>query len=197
MIKAMELSVGYTVIFLFSFLSWLIFELWVFSRNRKRVKDASRDRGNSLWVVVLLIVGITVGFNLPGIAPQFNFQKYLAIFFSLGIALIWLGIAFRYWAVQTLGKFFSIKLIIQEKHQLITTGPYLYIRHPSYTAALITLAGFGFAIGNWLSVIALLVFGLIIYSTRIKTEEKMLSQEFGKSYEDYRKKTWRLIPFLL
>jgi protein-S-isoprenylcysteine O-methyltransferase Ste14 len=79
---------------------------------------------------------------------------------------------------------------------LITGGPYTYLRNPSYTGALITLVGFGFGAGNWLSIIILLAAGLAVYTRRIAVEEQALREQFGKTYEDYRKRTWALIPFI-
>jgi protein-S-isoprenylcysteine O-methyltransferase len=133
---------------------------------------------------------------MPAVTPQFNFQNHFAIVFSLGIAFIWIGIIFRFWAIQTLGKYFSTRLIIQEVQELVTSGPYRYLRHPSYTGAIITLIGLGFGAGNWLSLVVIFFFGLVAYILRIKTEEHLLYEQFGKAYDDYKKKTWAIIPFL-
>jgi len=127
---------------------------------------------------------------------MFNIQSHFAVYFVFGIVLIWAGILFRFWSIQTLGNFFSTRLIIQESHELITTGPYKYLRNPSYTGALTTFIGFGFGIGNWLSTAVLLFTALITYAWRIRVEDKMLLERFGQTYEDYKKRTWALIPFV-
>jgi len=188
----------YILIFTVSFWGWIIFELWVFFRDRKIEKSdlRSQDRGSRLWGIIVFVFGIGLAINLPGIAPRLNIQNYFIIFFFLGIAFIWAGMAFRYWAIQTLGQFFRTRVIIQEEHQLVTAGPYSYLRHPSYTGALITLIGFGLGIGNWLSVIILLAAGLLAYARRIVVEEQALRARFGKIYEDYSKRTWALIPLI-
>jgi protein-S-isoprenylcysteine O-methyltransferase len=170
--------------------------LWVFSRSRKIKERSPQDRRNGLLVIASLIIGIIIGLNMPVVAPQFNFQSYFKIFFFLGLTFIWIGIIFRFWAIQTLGKYFSTRLIIQGGHELITSGPYKYLRHPSYTGAMITFIGFGLGIGNWLSVAVIFTISLIIYIRRIKIEELMLQKQFGKAYDSYKKKTWAIIPFL-
>ena len=187
-------SLIYSIAFNISLWCWFVFEIWVFSRDC--VKEKRDSRGSGLWVIIALVIGITLGLNMPGIAPMFNIQNHFAVYFVFGVALIWIGILFRFWSIQTLGIFFSTRLIIQERHELITKGPYKYLRNPSYTGALITFIGFGFGVGNWLSTVVLLFTALITYAWRIRVEERMLLERFGRPYEDYKKRTWALIPFV-
>ncbi len=187
----------YTFIFTATFWIWIFFELWVFVRERGSARDSSRDRGSTFSVIFVLIVGFVLAFNLPEIAPQFNIQNSFAFFFALGIFFVFAGILFRFWAIQTLGRFFRTRVMIQEQHQLVTSGPYKYLRNPSYTAILIFLIGFGLGIGNWLSVLVLFIVGFIDYALRIAlVEERALAAQFGKEFQDYKKKTWALIPFI-
>ena len=69
--------------------------------------------------------------------------------FFLGIALMWAGIAFRYYAMRVLGRYFTFQVDVHSGQTVIEAGPYHYIRHPSYTGALITVLGLGLALGNW------------------------------------------------
>ncbi len=187
-------STVYIIVFTVSFWCWFLFEMWVFSRDR-----GSRGRGSlgsGRWLLIGIIVGITLGVNLPGLAPGLNISSNFPIYFVIGIVLIWAGLLFRFWAIQALGSFFSTRLVIQDGHQLITTGPYRYIRNPAYTGALATFIGIGLAIGNWLSLglLALTVIGLYVW--RIQAEDKLLSAAFGPAYQEYKQKTWALIPFV-
>jgi protein-S-isoprenylcysteine O-methyltransferase Ste14 len=184
----------YSIAFSISFWSWLLFEIWVFSRDRgKGRRDA---HGNGRWVLLALAIGIIVGLNMPAVAPMLNIQGSVTACFIFGIGLMWAGILFRFCSIQTLGKYFSTRLVIQERHELITTGPYRYLRNPSYTGALVTFLGMGLAAANWLSAIILLFTGLISYVWRIKVEDRMLLEQFGRTYEDYKRRTWALIPFV-
>ena len=184
----------YGIAFSVSFWCWLLFEVWVFSRDRGKQKTSAR--GSALWFVLLLAVGITLAFNLPAIAPGFDIGAPFVVYFVIGLVLMWAGIALRFWAIQTLGRLFSTSLLIQESHELITTGPYKLLRNPSYTAALITFLGFGLAAGNWLSAAVLLLMSLVTYVLRIRLEEKMLIGAFGQAFADYKKRSWALIPFV-
>lgn len=65
-----------------------------------------------------------------------------------------LGIALRWYSAAILGKYFTFDVAIQSGQTLVEAGPYRYVRHPSYTGALLTLFGFGLALGNWVGLAA-------------------------------------------
>jgi protein-S-isoprenylcysteine O-methyltransferase len=113
-----------------------------------------------------------------------------------GIVLMWSGIALRVWAVRTLGHFFRTVVVIQDNHRLIREGPYRLTRHPSYAGSLLTLAGIGLALGNWLSVIVAICCALVGFVRRITVEESFMQAHFGDDYTAYTRRTWRLVPFI-
>ena len=189
-------SIIYTIIFIISFCCWLIFEVWVFSRDHRTRKSNLQGLNIRFFALIAIIIGIVIAFNMPVIVPVSSIRNHFTVFFTLGITFIWIGIFFRYWAIRTLGKFFRTRLVIQNDHELITKGPYKYLRNPSYTGVLITFIGFGFGVANWLSIVVFIAVGLFTYIWRIRVEEQMLSKQFGKAYEDYKKRTWALIPFV-
>ena len=90
---------------------------------------------------------------------------------------------------------FTWPLAEQPPHALLTTGPYRLVRHPSYAGALV--GAFGWA----LLFRSAPAFGLIallfpFFVPVIAAEEATLVDEFGDAYRDYRRRTWRLIPFV-
>ena len=102
----------------------------------------------------------------------------------------------RFIAIITLGKFFTVNLDIQGNHRLINTGLYRYVRHPSYSGSLLSFLGFGLSLNNWFSLTIIIVPLLVTFINRINIEEKLLQNQFGVYYSDYKKKTKRLIPWL-
>src|SRR5580704_14582736 len=74
--------------------------------------------------------------------------------------------------------------------------PYRYIRHPSYSGGLITLAGLGLALGNWAGLLTLLACTGAGYGYRIFVEEAALVAALGEPYREYMRRTRRLIPFV-
>jgi protein-S-isoprenylcysteine O-methyltransferase Ste14 len=81
---------------------------------------------------------------------------------------------------------------------VISSGPYRLIRHPSYTGFLITLLGFGLSFtNNWLSLLVIMGCALLGFSYRIQVEEHVLQAQLGQRYQEYMRRTKRLIPFVL
>jgi protein-S-isoprenylcysteine O-methyltransferase Ste14 len=117
--------------------------------------------------------------------------------FFLGIALMWLGMAFRYYCMRVLGRYFTFNVAVHAGQTVVEAGPYRYIRHPSYTGALITVVGFGLALGNWAGMIALVACVGIGYAYRIRVEEAALVLALGEPYRGYMRRTQRLVPFVL
>ena len=111
-----------------------------------------------------------------------------------GLALLVAGVAVRWLAVYTLGKFFTGTVLIREDHRLLRTGIYKHVRHPAYTGALLAHLGLGLSFTNWFS----LGFGVLPYAAaaayRIRVEERALREAFGDEYETYASSTKRLIP---
>ena len=103
---------------------------------------------------------------------------------------MWLVIS----SVKTLGKQWAIAARIVEEHQLITDGPYRYVRNPIYTGMFGMLLATGLTVTNWYGlVIASVVFyvGTLI---RVKREEALLRAAFGNLFEDYARRVPALIP---
>jgi protein-S-isoprenylcysteine O-methyltransferase len=184
----------YLTIFGISLGAWLLFEIWVLLRDRG--KETSAARAEALRTFAALAIAIALAMNVPGLAPKFDVHRDFPVYFFTGIALVWIGMLYRLWSVRTLGAFFSPRLVIQKGHSLITQGPYRFVRNPSYTAALVAMSGLGISLGNGLSLAILLVTGLIVYLGRIKSEEKMLAEAFGRTYAAYKRRSWALIPFV-
>jgi protein-S-isoprenylcysteine O-methyltransferase Ste14 len=161
-----------------------------------RQSDASRaDRGS----IVAVVLGITIGalvavwcaVNLPGTRIPGGWVP-----FGLGLALIWLGIALRQWAVLTLGRFFTVAVRVADDQVVVDRGPYHWVRHPSYTGLLLTLVGLGVALGSWLSVLALALFPTVGLVVRMRVEEEALLSTLGEPYRAYAEHRARLVPGL-
>jgi protein-S-isoprenylcysteine O-methyltransferase Ste14 len=135
-------------------------------------------------------------FSLSLLLPQAAIPWKRTSFFFVGIFLMLLGIALRWYSVAVLGKYFTFDVSIQSGQVLVEVGPYRYIRHPSYTGALLTLLGFGLALGNWAGLAAALSCMGFAYAYRIPVEEAALSSALGEVYKQYMRRTWRLVPFL-
>jgi len=108
----------------------------------------------------------------------------------LAIGSIWLCLA----AVRTLGKQWAIAARVIEGHELVTAGPYSWIRNPIYTAMLGMLICTGFVAGQWFALPIGILLGLIGVLIRVKVEEKLLRETFGKKFDEYASRVSAIIP---
>lgn len=183
------------VLLIITWTIWLLIEI-LFGRIFRSGKDHKQglDKKSLLyiWITILFSIGMAVFAATISI-----FQISLAIWpFILGVILIYTGIVFRYIAIRTLGKYFTVDVAIHKDHQLIRHGFYRYLRHPSYTGSLITFLGFGFSLNNYLSLALGFLPVLISMIYRIRIEEKVLVCKFRTEYKEYQKDSWRLIPWI-
>ena len=107
-----------------------------------------------------------------------------------------IGIAYFYWTHSILGKNWSLMLELKKDHELIMSGPYKYVRHPMYASVYIIHVGFLILTANWLVGVLLLAPFVLFCIVRIRSEEQMMLEKFGKRYQDYMKKSGSLFPKL-
>ena len=179
-----------------TYILWFVLETITSWRKRLREKSASRDRGSYTTLMILLWTSLGLVFSMPFMAPRATMQRAIVPLFFAGIALMLAGLAFRFYSMSLLGRFFTYSVAVQTGQSVIETGPYRYIRHPSYTGAFITLIGFGLAMGNWLGLAVLFCLMGIGYAYRIAVEETALTTALGEPYAQYMRRTRKLVPFL-
>lgn len=182
--------------FWISFSGWMCLELWVWLREAGGTAGENRDRGSRLWVIGSIWVGFYGAFALMAAARSGAMHRGAMAWFAAGIALIWIGVALRWWAIHTLGRFFRTSVILQDGHRIIMHGPYRVVRNPSYSGAMLSVAGVGLAMNNWYSFAVLVGCMLVGYARRIQVEQQALVAHFGQPYRDYIAHTWALIPYL-
>ncbi len=85
---------------------------------------------------------------------------------------------------------------MKENHELVREGPYRWIRHPIYTGILLGFVGSAIARDEWRGVLAVVIAGAALWR-KLRMEERWMLGLFGEQYEQYRRDTWALIPYLL
>ena len=183
-------------VFDFTYFAWVGMEIWVFSRDRRATAGVRADRGSVWFIIAVFVTGLTAAFYASALFRAARITELRFPIILAGIVLMWAGMAFRLWAIATLGKFFRTTVIVQEGHKLVTAGPYRFLRHPAYTGGTVTFLGLGLALGNWISAAILLVTPLVAYGYRIAVEESALRTRFGVAYDDFSRIRWRLLPFV-
>jgi protein-S-isoprenylcysteine O-methyltransferase Ste14 len=169
--------------------AWILFELVLRLRNR----TPSNVRDPTFIVVVATTGGaIGLGFRFARIESTVIGGGW-AVFIA-GVVVLVAGFLFRAWAILTLGRFFTPTVQVQSGQRVIESGPYRYLRHPSYTGMLVGLLGLGIAFDNWLSLLVLALLPLVGLVVRIYYEESVLREVLGDDYRDYASRTRRLVP---
>jgi protein-S-isoprenylcysteine O-methyltransferase Ste14 len=185
-------------LFVFSLVSWLAFEAWRQLRDRRRVTIVVRDDRRTIWLTTgATLLGVVLGLVPNPLSAHWGMPwRSSMVAFAIGIALMWLGLALRLWAIRALGRYFRSTVVIQEGHRVVTSGPYRWVRHPSYTGALLTGLGAGLAVGNWFALVAFLALPLAAYVARILVEESALVASMGDEYRSYAGASRRLLPYV-
>ena len=146
--------------------------------------------------IAISIVGVFIAYILYLVIPPWIPWFPLPFPFFIrwgGIILGFSVIPFLIWTHRTLSHFWSADLEIQDKHRLITAGPYSRIRHPMYTAfILFTLSTVLLAANLFVTIFGLLIC-IMLYPIS-KQEEQMLINEFGDQYKAYMNRTGRFLP---
>jgi len=157
--------------------------------------------GTRVWFVLrLLLIAALMGLN---------FQKHLSIYplslsllprgaatRGVGAGLTVLGLAIAIWARKVLAQNWSgASVIFRQGHELITTGPYGYARHPIYSGILLMVLGTAASIGTVGAGFAVLVI-LCWFLYRVGVEERLLTKHFPEEYPAYARRVKALVPFI-
>jgi protein-S-isoprenylcysteine O-methyltransferase len=197
-LRPLPFSAGptFALIFWGAWASWILPEVIAWRLKRSADSSKARDKGSLNLIAVLWWIGMAMDFSVSLLLPQAAISWKRTSLFFVGICLMLLGIALRWYSAAVLGRYFTFDVAIQSGQVLVEAGPYRYIRHPSYSGALLTLLGFGLALGNWAGLAAALSCMGFAYAYRIPVEEAALASALGEGYKQYMRRTWRLVPFV-
>ncbi|HEY1590093.1 MAG TPA: isoprenylcysteine carboxylmethyltransferase family protein [Rhodanobacter sp.] len=167
------------------------FALLIGKRAGKGTRSADQGSLRVFWTVIPICVLAAIA--AANWLPQAQ-AGWLARMVDLGGVLFLLGLSLRWYAILYLGRFFTVNVAIAADHRVIDTGPYRFVRHPSYSGALLQFLGLGITFGNWVSLLVLLLPAWWLFQHRIAIEERALVQGLGDAYLRYMTHTRRLIP---
>lgn len=183
---------------------WAV-NVWAFLPERKVVqsgreglKDAGSKDSGSLKVI-MAGNGIALGLAYPlAFVRAWSFpEKWQVPLFIVGVLMVFLGSVIRRYCWHTLGQYFTGDVKAKTDQPVIRSGPYRFVRHPSYTAAMIMFTGIGLALGNWVSLVLITIATIAAYSYRVAVEERTLLGAIGEPYRAYMKERKRFIPYVV
>lgn len=174
---------------------WLLFVVvWIVSAFRAK-RTVKRNHSMFIWrVLIVLVIVLLIKYEkvsvVGALLPSQNLA--LAIF---GLALMVMGIGIAFWARFHLSSNWGMPMSLKENTELVTTGPYAYIRNPIYSGVVLTMVGSGFTLGEWWFLIALVSLLYFIYAS--VQEEKIMMAAFPDTYSAYKARTKMLVPWVL
>ena len=137
---------------------------------------------------------VWLGDRRPGLSI-FAFGRWfefllLVIAVTLLIGSLWVCSA----AVRVLGKQWSLQARVLEDHKLVREGPYRFVRHPIYTGMLGMLIATGLVYSHWVAFVAALALYGVGTAIRVRSEEKLLREQFGAAFDDYKRRVPAVVP---
>jgi protein-S-isoprenylcysteine O-methyltransferase Ste14 len=185
------MNLMFTIVYIVWFASEVLLNRFLHSKSGDK---KNQDKGSVIIIWAMIVLGITGGImislNVKAPISSLQFLPYT------GLTLIVAGMIFRFISIWSLGRYFTVDVTIREGHKIKKDGFYRVIRHPSYLGSLVSFAGLGISMNNWLSLAIIVVLVSFAFIYRIKIEEKVLIAQFGHEYLEYRKDTWNLIPWI-
>jgi len=179
-------------------IAWYVIR-YPFERRAKRVRIVYRARARSEIIgLAAALFGLGI---LPGIYAATGFPEsaeYPASIWMvvLGGLVFAAGLGVFRWSHKALGRNWSITLEIREKHKVVSSGPYKFVRHPMYLSFLLMGLGQAMLLPNWVAGTAGIIGFAVLFFLRVDKEERMMQESLGPEYEQYMKQTKRIIPFL-
>ena len=180
-------------------LCWAFFAGIFLLRKRPPKSPESKRDPFAILGILLQMVGYFLVFFQPPHQPFLPAIPALSGVAGVVFAVVTVGIAAASgWlieaSVRTLGKQWAMRARLVEGHQLITHGPYSYIRNPIYTGMLGMLIATGVATEHWMALLIALPIFLAGTVIRIRIEEKLLRVQFGSQFEEYASRVPAVLP---
>ncbi|HEY1802566.1 MAG TPA: isoprenylcysteine carboxylmethyltransferase family protein [Terriglobales bacterium] len=177
---------GYTILAV----GWVVWMIPFFLVQRKKQTAAIVDR-RARWGLLLIAIAYSLlwqGKFWLAQLPPWRLALSICFLVSAG-ALSWSG-------AQSLGRHWRVDAALNSDHQLVTSGPYRFVRHPIYASMFSILLGTGFMItSKWLFIAAVALF-IAGTEIRVRIEESLLGSRFGDEFVSYRSRVAAYIPFV-
>jgi protein-S-isoprenylcysteine O-methyltransferase Ste14 len=107
---------------------WALVEVGVRVGERVQGKGrADRDRGTRVLIAIALGAAIVAALGARSVAPELRMPVALRM---AGVAVMWLGLALRVWAIAALGGGFRTTVEVEPGQAVVSSGPYAWLRHP-------------------------------------------------------------------
>ena len=181
---------------------WVAFVLCWLVLARFNKKASRTPWRAALGLRLILLAGVLVlivlrRHGMPGVFTAIGHAQTFHVGPAgqwLGVGLCLAGFGLAFWARLHIGRNWGMPMSLRQGHELVTSGPYAYVRHPIYSGLMLAMIGSAPAV----SMLWLLLFPIyfIYFIVSARTEEKMMLAQFPDAYPAYRRRTKMLLPFV-
>jgi protein-S-isoprenylcysteine O-methyltransferase Ste14 len=183
-------AILYSALFVWSYLPEFIL-------NRRSGKlQSKQDAGSFRLVIMMQGLAMVLAF-LIAVWGRFGGLGEQRLWFWIGLGAMVGGSLLRRHCFRMLGKSFTAVVVVSPGQTIVNRGAYRWVRHPSYTAGAVMLAGQILALGNWISLVIVLCAIAAAYSYRVRVEERALIETLGEPYREYMRRTKRFVPMII
>jgi protein-S-isoprenylcysteine O-methyltransferase Ste14 len=176
----------------FIFGVWALFWVyWLISAVSAKEGSSRSWRARPVFLLILVVAVLAT----RGIRGSDSLAVHSPALEAVGVIVFLGGLGLAVWARVHLGRNWGMPMTEKADPELVTSGPYRWIRNPIYTGILLALLGTALAV-NLYYLLALALAGVyFVYSATV--EERRLAATFPETYPAYRAHTKMLIPFVL
>ncbi len=158
--------------------------------------SSDRDPASVRWLALTWWPAGVAALAEAAWLPQLDIgQKWGRPCLVAGVVVTGSGIVLRQWAITTLGRYFTGHVLVQGGQTVVSSGPYRWLRHPSYTGLWLEMTGIGLATRNVASMATCALLPLIGITRRITGEERELTASLP-GYREYSQGRPRLVPHI-
>jgi protein-S-isoprenylcysteine O-methyltransferase Ste14 len=173
------------------FVAWAVFWIyWLVAAAGVKEGAPTRRNVRPVGILIILLGGLTLR-----IFKANSLSVSSPVLEAAGVIVFLSGLGLAVWARVHLGRNWGMPMTEKAEPELVTSGPYRYVRHPIYSGILLGLLGTALAINLYWLIAAAAATAYFVYSARV--EERLLTASFPTAYPGYRARTKMLIPFVL
>jgi protein-S-isoprenylcysteine O-methyltransferase Ste14 len=177
--------------------SLLIYAIRMGEVNRKRELVAGKVQEK--WTLrIFILVGTVMTFgSLVEYATRYLLpgRPFSLLAFVAGVICAVVSFKLRWAAIAALGRFWSLHVEIRDNHEFVQSGPFRWVRHPTYLSMVLELAAFGLICSAWYMLLFIPFVFIPALILRLRLEEPALVQKFGPAYTDYQRRVPMLLPY--
>lgn len=162
----------------------------------KTKRDTIRGKvQENLTFNLFLIIGTVMTFG--SIAEYIFFRRgdfsWIALIAGVGCAIA--SFKIRWAAIAALGKFWSLHVEMRDNHEFVQSGPFRFLRHPTYFSMILEIVSLGLICSAWCMLLIVPFAFIPALILRLRLEEPALVEKFGDAYREYQHRVPMLIPY--